>query len=122
MDRITKRDTDGKARVVPAVVVQIIDTSAGAAKPLRDEVRALVPGSDYAEELVPDGCVALRYVDGAIDEVLPAGRHAVWTTTRKVRLAVIDLRERVLAINGQEVMTRDRVSLRLNLSAVCCKE
>jgi len=29
----------------------------------------------------------------------------------------IDLRERVLAVTGQEVMTKDRVTLRLNLSA-----
>jgi regulator of protease activity HflC (stomatin/prohibitin superfamily) len=32
-------------------------------------------------------------------------------------MAVIDLRERVLAVTGQEVMTKDRVTLRLNLSA-----
>jgi regulator of protease activity HflC (stomatin/prohibitin superfamily) len=49
--------------------------------------------------------------------VLPAGRHAAWNTLRTVNLAVIDLRERVLAVAGQEVMTRDRVTLRLNLSA-----
>jgi regulator of protease activity HflC (stomatin/prohibitin superfamily) len=32
-------------------------------------------------------------------------------------LAVIDLRERRLDVSGQEVMTRDKVTLRLNLSA-----
>ena len=36
---------------------------------------------------------------------------------RKVQLAVIDLRERLLHVTGQEVMTKDRVTLRLNLSA-----
>jgi regulator of protease activity HflC (stomatin/prohibitin superfamily) len=61
--------------------------------------------------------MALRYVDGALESVLPAGRHAAWTARRKVTFAVIDVREKVLQITGQEVMTKDRVTLRLNLSA-----
>ncbi|MDP2345119.1 MAG: slipin family protein [Deltaproteobacteria bacterium] len=53
-------------------------------------------------------------VDGAVDAELGAGRHAAWTTRRKVTLTLVDMRERVLAITGQEVMTKDKVSLRLN--------
>jgi len=49
--------------------------------------------------------------------VLGPGRHAAWTVRRKVQLSVIDTREKQLAVNGQEVMTRDHVSLRLNLVA-----
>jgi regulator of protease activity HflC (stomatin/prohibitin superfamily) len=67
--------------------------------------------------IAAEGCVAVRSVDGRLDAVLPAGRHAAWASLRTVQLAVIDLRERLLAVNGQEVMTKDRVSLRLNLSA-----
>ncbi len=59
----------------------------------------------------------MRYVDGALDAVLPAGRRAAWTAVQKVQLAVIDTRERLLQIPGQEVMSKDRVTLRLNLAA-----
>lgn len=59
----------------------------------------------------------VRYVDGALEAVLGAGRHAAWTARRKVVLAVIDLREKVVQVTGQEVMTKDRVTLRLNLAA-----
>lgn len=101
----------------PAVEVQLLDTSSVEATPLREDVRPLVPATDYLEVTAPEGSVVLRYVDGVLESVLPAGRHAAWTTTRKVQLAVIDLRERLLHVTGQEVMTKDRVSLRLNLSA-----
>lgn len=101
----------------PAVTVEVVDTEAIQVSPLRDELRPLVPGSDYVETTAPEGSVVVRYVDGALDAVLPSGRHASWTTVHKVQLAVIDLRERVPQVTGQEVMSKDRVTLRLNLSA-----
>ncbi len=108
---------EGKRESVPAITFQRWDTRPVAVAPLSDEVKPLVPASDYVEATAPEGSVVLRYVDGVLDEVLPAGRHAAWTTLRKVQLAVIDLRERLLHVTGQEVMTKDRVTLRLNLSA-----
>ena len=103
--------------VDPSVTVEVIDVSGVATEPLRDEVKALAPSTDYVEATAAEGTTVVRYVDGALDAVLGAGRHAAWTVRRKVNLAVIDLREHQLAVNGQEVMTKDRVSLRLNLSA-----
>jgi regulator of protease activity HflC (stomatin/prohibitin superfamily) len=103
--------------VEPSVTVDVIDVSGVTADPLRDEVKALVPTSDYVEVTAAAGTTVVCYVDGALDEVLGAGRHAAWTVRRKVNLAVIDLREQQLAVSGQEVMTKDRVSLRLNLTA-----
>ncbi|ABF90706.1 SPFH domain/band 7 family domain protein [Myxococcus xanthus DK 1622] len=101
----------------PTVRVERVDTSGVTTAPLRDDVRALVPTSDYTEATATEGTVVLRYVDGVLDAELPPGRHAAWTVARKVQLAVIDLRERLLHVTGQEVMTKDRVTLRLNLSA-----
>jgi len=101
----------------PATQVQTFDVSGVAASPLRNDVRALVPASDYVETTAAEGTSALRFVDGALDAVLGAGRHAAWTARRKVAFTVTDLRERVLQVAGQEVMTRDRVTLRLNLAA-----
>lgn len=101
----------------PAVTVEVMDTSGIQAPLLRDDVRALVPASDYTEATAVEGSVVLRYVDGVLEALLPSGRHAAWTTVHKVVLSVVDLRERLLHVTGQEVMTKDRVSLRLNLSA-----
>jgi regulator of protease activity HflC (stomatin/prohibitin superfamily) len=114
VDRLVDRET---GKLTPLVRVEVLDTSAIEAKPLTGELAALEKGRDYVEATAPEGSVVIRYVDGQLDAVLGAGRHAAWSTTRTVQLAVIDLRERLLAVNGQEVMTKDRVTLRLNLSA-----
>lgn len=114
VDRVVDRAT---GEVKPQVRVEVLDTSAVQAPLLIADVAALAKGRDYVEVTAPEGTVALRYVDGQLDAVLPAGRHAAWNTTRTVTLSVIDQRERVLALTGQEVMTKDRVTLRLNVSA-----
>ncbi len=114
VDRLVDRTTGA---VTPLVKAEVVDTSAIEAKLLNADVAALAKLRDYAEVIVPEGSVAARYVNGQLDAVLPAGRHAAWNTLRTVTFSVIDLRERVLAVTGQEVMTKDRVTLRLNLSA-----
>jgi len=113
VERLPSRDS---VPASSAVSIERLDTSGVATTPLQDDVRAKVPASDYVEATATEGSVVLRYVDGTLDAVLPAGRHAAWTVARKVQLAVIDLRERLLHVTGQEVMTKDRVTLRLNLS------
>lgn len=102
----------------PSVVVEVVDTAAVAAPLLGAAERALVSSADYVEVTVPTGAVAVRLVDGALESVLGPGRHAAWTTERAVSFAVLDLRERVVNVSGQELMTRDRVTLRMNLAAV----
>jgi regulator of protease activity HflC (stomatin/prohibitin superfamily) len=99
---------------VDGVVVDVIDAAGVACAPLRDARRALLAAHGYVEAVVPEGAVGLRFVDGVLDAELPPGRHAAWSVMRDVTFVVVDRRERSLAIAGQEVMTKDRVSLRLN--------
>lgn len=54
---------------------------------------------------------ALRYRHGVLDQVLTAGRHR---RLRGQRLEVVDLRERLLAVAPQEVLTTDGVSVRVS--------
>lgn len=110
VDRATKA-------VTPLISIEVIDTSAVSAPLLMADVVSVVTGKDYVEATAAEGSVVVRYVDGQLDAVLSAGRHAAWNTTRSVTLSVIDLRERLTHVSGQEVMTKDRVSLRLNVSA-----
>jgi regulator of protease activity HflC (stomatin/prohibitin superfamily) len=107
------RAGDGKSWVT----VQRYDTSAVECPTLRAEVAALVHGNDYVEVTGTEGSAVLRWVDGQLDAVLPAGRYAAWSTVRKVQFTTLDLKERQVHVSGQEVMTKDRVTLRLNVSA-----
>ncbi len=114
IDRTLDRET---GRAVPMVRIELVDVSGVETKPLDDELKAMVPAADYVETTAPAGAVALRYVDGKLDAELPPGRHAAWNVVHKVQFAVIELKERMLHVTGQEVMTKDRVTLRLNVSA-----
>ena len=66
---------------------------------------------------VPEHHIALFYVDGKHVETLAPGRHVHWRFHRNIRAEVIDLRMQNVEVSGQEILTRDRVSLRVNLSA-----
>ena len=63
---------------------------------------------------VEPGHVGLYFRDGELQATLRPGRHAFWAFAGKVRLEIVDVRESVLDISGQEIMTADKVSLRLN--------
>lgn len=115
VDRTVDRKTGEKTNLV---TVALLDVSGTTTRPLADELKALMASTDYVEVTVPEGAVALEYVDGVLSATRGPGRHAAFTVEKKVSFAVIDLKERLLHVTGQEVMTKDRVSLRLNVSAV----
>jgi regulator of protease activity HflC (stomatin/prohibitin superfamily) len=63
---------------------------------------------------VPAGHVGAWFRDGSFVETLPAGRHAFWKNVADVKLVPVDTRELILDVAGQEIMTADKVTLRLN--------
>lgn len=58
------------------------------------------------------------HLDGLQSGRLGPGRHAFWAATRAVRVVKHDLRPTPLDVVAQEILTKDRVTVRLNLSAV----
>jgi regulator of protease activity HflC (stomatin/prohibitin superfamily) len=76
--------------------------------------RALA-GNELRVVEVAESSRGLLFVDGRFERVLDPGAHAFFTRDRGVRVELVDLRERELQVVGQEVMTADKVSLRLNL-------
>jgi regulator of protease activity HflC (stomatin/prohibitin superfamily) len=63
---------------------------------------------------VPAGFVGVWFKDGSFVETLPPGRHAFWKNVSEVKVVPVDLREQILDVAGQEIMTADKVTLRLN--------
>lgn len=59
----------------------------------------------------------LLFVDGALVEVLTPGRHAFWMVNRVVRVLKLDLRPQPVEITAQEILTKDKVGLRVTLTA-----
>jgi len=67
---------------------------------------------------VPDASVGLLIVDGEMRELLKPGVTAYWKYQRNVRVELVELRLQAMEVAGQEILTRDKVSLRLNLTAL----
>ena len=68
-------------------------------------------------ELIEPHETGLLIVDGQIVERLPPGRHAFWNVARTVRVARVDLRPTPLEVTAQEILTKDRINIRVTLTA-----
>jgi regulator of protease activity HflC (stomatin/prohibitin superfamily) len=60
---------------------------------------------------------ALLIVDGELKERLGPGRYAYWSVGRTIRVAKVDLRPQPLEVTAQEILTKDRVGIRVTLTA-----
>lgn len=65
-------------------------------------------------EEVEQGQQGVLYVEGKLAETLPAGRYAFWKNSAPYRVYSVEMRETTLDIAGQEIMTADKVTLRMN--------
>jgi regulator of protease activity HflC (stomatin/prohibitin superfamily) len=63
---------------------------------------------------VEEGHAGVYFKDGDYVKTLAPGQYAAWMKAGKVKLYAIDMREAVLDVGGQEIMTADKVTLRLN--------
>ncbi len=76
----------------------------------REVVNAIV----YAE--VADEHVGLLSVNGKLEKILQPGSYGFWKYNRSIAIKMLDLRLQAMEVSGQEILTKDRVSLRINLT------
>ncbi|MDB5309876.1 MAG: FtsH protease regulator HflK [Gemmataceae bacterium] len=72
------------------------------------------------EIIIKDTHRGLKYVDGVLREVLGAGRHELpkarlFGRTPMVEIVLVDMRNRDLTIKGQEILTADKVAIRVSI-------
>lgn len=54
------------------------------------------------------------FIDGRYVETLSPGEYAFWKGPAEARVVEVDLRETIVDVGGQEIMTADKVTLRMN--------
>ena len=69
------------------------------------------------EHVVENHEAGLLYVEGRLTERLAPGRHAFWTVGRRIEVKRFDLRPQAVEITAQEMLTKDRIALRVTLTA-----
>ncbi|MFN9894684.1 MAG: slipin family protein, partial [Acidobacteriota bacterium] len=66
---------------------------------------------------VTAGMAGVLCRDGRFIRVLEPGRYGFWQAAAPVAITLIDLRRQMLEVPGQEILTRDKVSIRVNILA-----
>jgi regulator of protease activity HflC (stomatin/prohibitin superfamily) len=98
------------------VRVEIVDAREG--RLVRQDLSVILGTETGARMLdavqVEQGQVALLMVNGRQEDILRPGRYAFWRGLDRYETRTVDLREQVLDVAGQELMTADKVTLRIN--------
>ena len=58
--------------------------------------------------------VGVLFIDGRYVETLAPGEYAFWIGKSEAKVVEVDLRETIVDVGGQEIMTMDKVTLRMN--------
>lgn len=72
----------------------------------------------WRDQIVPQGFTGLLYEDGRYVRALEPGKHRVrrhWFERISRTIVPVDVRERSLTIKGQEILTADKVAIRVSL-------
>jgi regulator of protease activity HflC (stomatin/prohibitin superfamily) len=102
-------DIAGSAEVPAPLAARLLQTQ------LRS--RAVAGLAGVLQVQVPEHGAGLLWVDGKVERLLGPGSYAFWKFNRNVAVELVDLRLQAIEVTGQEILTRDKVALRLNLSA-----
>ncbi|MEM1261324.1 MAG: slipin family protein [Pseudomonadota bacterium] len=109
-----------KIRIERFEIVETLDVDPRLAKRLvagnDATLKAIADKAIYART-VPAGHVGLLTVDGELVRTLKPGFHAFFKVERDVAVELYDTRLRTLEVSGQEILTKDKVSLRINVTA-----
>jgi hypothetical protein len=66
---------------------------------------------------IEQGHQGVLFIDGKYVETLSPGRYAFWKNTAQVKTVTVDVRETMIDVVGQDIMTNDKVTLRMNAVA-----
>ncbi len=85
---------------------------------LHDQFKVIVRSPLAAKLLdvceVPRDRVGVLFIEGRYVETLAPGEYAFWKGPAEAKVVEVDLRETMVDVSGQEIMTADKVTLRIN--------
>ena len=77
--------------------------------------RHLIPARLYKRLAVGEGETGLLYIDGQFEKQLSPGTYFYWIYAHEVSMKLYSLKVQQLEISGQEILTADKVGVRLNI-------
>ena len=102
-------DIDETAELPAALVARLTQTQ------MRQ--RSVTGLAGVLQVQVPEYGAGVLSIDGKVQTLLTPGSYAYWKFNRNVSVELVDLRLQAVEVSGQDILTKDKVGLRLNLSA-----
>lgn len=82
------------------------------------QMLSLVPGKYYTEISVGEGETGLVYYNNVMQNQLSKGVYHFWNYTHNITCNVLDMKQKELDIVGQEILTRDKIGIRMNVACI----
>jgi regulator of protease activity HflC (stomatin/prohibitin superfamily) len=98
-------------------VTEQIEVSAKDMRVLSKAAKASVLSAGLVIKEVSNQQLGLLFIDGQLIRTLKAGKYGFWNYNQSVALDIVETRVQNMEVAGQEILTKDKVSLRVNLSA-----
>lgn len=93
-------------------IIDISQTEADAALP--DYLFSMIPSACFTRVEVAQYQKARLYFNSRLERILEPGTYYFWKNGVKVEAQLVDTRLTQMNITGQEILTQDKVSLRIN--------
>lgn len=82
------------------------------------QMLSMVPKHLYTEVAVGEGEIGLVYYDNVMQEPFARGVYRFWNHNHIITYSVIDMKQKELDIVGQEILTKDKIGIRMNVACM----
>lgn len=80
------------------------------------QMLSVIPARYYTTVVVPEGQTGLVYYDKVFQKTLTPGTYYFWNYRKEVTARVIDMKQTQMEIVGQEILTKDKIGIRMNVT------
>ena len=97
-------------------LVSMEETQIGA--DVTKQMLSIVPVKYYKTVHVDEGELGLLYYDHVLIRQLTKGIYSFWNYTKDVTVKLFDMKQKTMDIVGQEILTRDKIGIRMNVNCM----
>lgn len=87
-------------------------------KEVTKQMLELVPAKYYKSISVAEGEVALLYYNNVLQRQLTKGQYSFWNYNKDVTIRLFDMKQKTMDIVGQEILTKDKIGIRMNVTCM----
>lgn len=85
-------------------------------KEVTRQMLAMIPTKYYTTVTVGEGEMGLLYYNRVLQKTLLSGVYSFWNDRDTVTAKVVDMKQTELNIAGQEILTKDKIGIRMNVT------